>query len=374
MRLPKGRPVVVHDFFVSEGGADHCAIEFARLLPTATVATSFFDARRFGDRIDPGRVHTWPLQRLLGPTRHFRAFLPLYPIWFERMDLHAAPFVLSSSIAFTHAVRTASSALHVSYVYTPMRYAWDLETYIEGSSLSLAARLAARTIRPILRRWDVATASRPNVVVAISETVRERIARHWGRTTDAVIYPPVDTGQLRATEPDDGYLLVAARLLAYRRVDLAVQAATRLGRKLIIVGDGPERSRLEAMAGPSVRFLGHVDRPTLVNLFERCHAYLVPGVEDFGIAPVEAMAAGRPVVAFRDGGTRETVVDGVTGTFFDVQSVAAVIEAIERLDHRQLDRHVIRARAEEFDRTVFRHRWRELLGRLGVDRSMLAVE
>ena len=363
-------PTIVHDFFVTDGGAEACAVEFTRLLPSATVQTSFFDATRFGDRIDPSRVHTWPLQRILGPTPRFRTLLPLYPLWFGRLDLRRAPLVLSSSIAFTHAVRTSPGALHVSYVYTPMRYAWDLDTYLSGSSMGVGSRVAARTIRPLLRRWDAATARRPDVVVAISETVRDRIRACWGRTADEVIYPPVDTNGIAMTDRDDGFLLVAARLLAYRRVDLAVLAASRLGRQLVVVGEGPERARLEAMAGPTVRFLGHVDRPTLVDLFERCHAYLVPGVEDFGIAPVEAMAAGRPVVALRAGGVRETVVDGETGVLFDEPTVESLVEAIELVDRTMWDRAFIRTRAEGFDLTVFLRRWQELFGRLGVDPAL----
>jgi glycosyltransferase involved in cell wall biosynthesis len=357
---------------VAEGGAEQCAVEFADLLPGAQVVTSFFDARRFGDRIDPQRVRTWPLQRVLGPSPHFRKLLPLYPWWFGRQRL-AAPLVLSSSIAFTHAVRRQGPGLHVSYVYTPMRYAWDLETYLTGSSLSLPARVAARTIRPLLRRWDVATSRRPDVLVAISETVRERIATSWGRESDAVIFPPVDTTRITPGETDDGFLLVAARLLAYRRVDLAVAAATASGRRLVVVGDGPERRRLETLAGPTVEFRGHLDRVTLVDLFRRCHAYLLPGVEDFGIAPVEAMAAGRPVVAFRGGGARETVVDGVTGTFFDTPDAAALADAIDRLDRLTLDRAAIRARAVEFDTAVFRRRWIELFERLGVDPDLYSA-
>lgn len=359
------RSAIVHDFFIQDGGAERCAVELARLLPDATVETSFYDARRFGDRIDPARVRTWPLQRLLGPTRHFRALLPLYPVWFSTRDLRRHDLVVSSSIAFTKAVRTRRGAVHVSYIYTPVRYAWDLETYLAGSSLPLPSRIAARVFRPWLRRWDIATAGRPDVVIAISETVRARILQSWGRAADAVIYPPVETQEISLSDQDDGYLLVAARLLAYRRLDLAVAAATRLSRDLVVVGDGPERAHLEAMAGPTVRFLGHVERPILLGLFARCHAYVVPGEEDFGIAPVEAMAAGKPVVALRAGGARETVIDGVTGILFDSPSVESLIDALTRLESLRLDAAVIRRNAERFDTSVFRERWRTLLIDLG---------
>jgi glycosyltransferase involved in cell wall biosynthesis len=365
----RARVAIVHDFFVPERGGERVALELARLLPSATVYTSFFDTAAFGDRIDPARVRTWPLQRLLGPTQHFRSFLPLYPAWFSLLDLRDYDLVVGSSVAFTNAVRTRPDAIHVSYVHTPMRYAWDLDTYLAGSSDSRISAAAARAVRPTLQRWDRWAARKPDILVANSATVRERIRRLWKRDAE-IIYPPVDVAGILLSTRDDGFLLVAARMLAYRRLDLAVGAATALGRELVVVGDGPESARLRGLAGPSVRFLGHVDRPTLVDLFARCHAYLVPGVEDFGIAPVEAMAAGKPVIAFRGGGATETVVDGRTGLFFDRPEVASLAEAIERLDGLVFTTAVIRSRAQEFDTAVFHARWRELVGRLGVDPSL----
>lgn len=361
---------LVHDFLVQDGGAERSALELARLFPDAQVFTSFFDAHTFSDRIDPARVHAWPLQRFTD-GRRFRGLLPLYPIYFSTLDLRSAELVISSSVAFAKAIRTSRRALHISYVYTPMRYAWALDDYLRGSSYSLPARLAARAIRRPLLAWDRRTAQRPDVIVAISETVRSRIRVQWGRAAE-VIYPPVDVSEFSAIGPDDGFLLVAARLLAYRRLDLAIGAAKLLGRELVIVGSGPERKRLERLAGPTVRFTGQLPRAALVDLFERCHAYLLPGVEDFGISPVEAMAAGKPVVAFNQGGATETVDDGVTGVLFDDQSAAGLAAAIERLDGIAIDRAVLRARAERFDRQHFLSAWRALLAREGVSEELYA--
>jgi glycosyltransferase involved in cell wall biosynthesis len=360
---------IAQDWLAAEAGSERVTLELSRLLPAAPIYTSFFDPRIFDRQIDSARVRTWSLQRLLGPTRHFRSLLPLYPWYFGRLDLRRYGLVVSSSVAFTHAVRTAPGATHVSYVYTPLRYAWDLDTYLAGSSWSLGARLGARTLRPWLRRWDRSTAGRPDVVIGISEAVRKRIRRHWGREAE-VIYPPVDVEQIPVSNRNDGFLLVAARMLAYRRLDLAVYAATALGRELVVVGDGPERARLESRAGPTVRFLGRIDRPSLLDLFARCHAYLVPGVEDFGIAPVEAMAAGKPVVGFRGGGVAETVVDGATGVLFDRQDGQAMAEAIERLEGLAFDPSVIRANAERFSTQAFRRKFVELFQRLDVDPSL----
>ena len=364
------RQAIVHDFFVAEGGAERCAIEFARLLPTADIYTSFFDVRRFGERIDPARVHVWPLSRAASAPRAFRALFPLYAAYFGSLKVDA-DLILSSSIAFAKAVRSRGDATHVSYVYTPMRYAWDLDTYLAGSSYSPMARAGARAIGPLMRWWDRRTASRPDMVVAISHAVRRRIENAWRREVDAVIYPPVEVDEIPFSTADDGFILVAARLLAYRRIDLAVQACTRLGARLIVVGDGPERGRLQSFGGPSVTFLGQVERPVLLDLFGRCHAYLLPGAEDFGIAPVEAMAAGKPVVAFAADGALETVEDGVTGVHFQRATVEDLVDAIRRLEQLDFDPAALRKHARKFDARLFRARWRELLASRGVA-SLLA--
>lgn len=351
---------LAHDFFVTEGGAERCAIEFAQMLPSAPVYTSFFDAARFGDRIESGRVRPWPLQRLVGPSADFRALFPLYAAYFGALRADA-DVLLTSSIAFTKAMRTRASGTHISYVYTPMRYAWDLDAYLSESSYSPPVRLAARTIRPVMQRWDRRTAQRPDRVVAISDTVRKRIEACWRREVDDVIYPPVRLEEVELGSEDDGYYLVAARLLAYRRVDLAVRAFTALGRELVVVGDGPERAKLEALAGPSVRFVGHLPREEVVRLFRRCHAYIVPGIEDFGIAPVEAMAAGKPVIAFRAGGATETVDEGRTGVFFDEPSAASLGAAVQALESMRFEAGALRQHAQAFSADVFRMRWRAIL-------------
>ncbi len=315
-------------------------------------------------------MQPWPLQRPLG-GRRFRSLLPVYPLYFSTLDLRRARLVVSSSVAFAKAVRTSPHALHVSYIHTPMRYAWGLDDYLRGSSYHPVARVAARLIRPGLAAWDRITARRPDVLVANSETVRARIRRLWRRDAQ-VIHPPVDTGEFPLSNRDDGFLLVASRLLAYRRLDLAVEAATTLGRDLIVVGDGPERDRLRSIAGPSVRFRGHLPRAELVDLFSRCHAYLLPGEEDFGIAPVEAMSCGKPVVALGRGGATETVVDGVTGVLFSDDTAGSMAEAIERLDSLAIDRNAIREHAQKFDRQVFLGACQALLASQGVAQELYA--
>jgi glycosyltransferase involved in cell wall biosynthesis len=369
--VPVARAALVHDWFVQDGGAEKCAVELARLFPSADIWTTFFDEHVFGNRIDPARVHRWPVQRVVD-GRRFRSLLPAYPLYFPLVDVRDAELVISSSVAFTQAVRTRRDAVHVSYVYTPMRFAWDQEAYLGSApSSGRLGVLGARLLKGPLRTWDRWAARRPDVIVAISEVVRKRIRSRWRRDAE-VIHPPVDLSEFRVTGSDDGYLLVASRLLPYKRIDLAIAAAQSLGRELVVAGDGPERTRLEAMAlqtggRHNVRLLGHAPRDQLVELIEGCHAYLVPGQEDFGIAPIEAMACGKPVVAFRAGGVTESVVDGVTGVFFDDPDAPSLAAAIERTDAMSWDAAAIRARAEAFDRGQFIAAWHALLARLDVD-------
>jgi glycosyltransferase involved in cell wall biosynthesis len=358
---------IVQDWFIAPGGSEQVAIELARLLPGSEVYTSFFDPV-YVPALHGHRIHKWPLERL-GLRSRYRSFLPLYPFWFEAMDLRAFDLVVSNSTAFAKGVRTRKNALHIAYVHAPMRYAWDLETYLAGSSLSLPSRVAARTIRPLLRSWDLRTSHRPDVVVGNSAALANRIRRYWGRDAE-VIHPPVAFDDIDVSAEDKGYLLVVARLLAYRRIDLLVDAASRLGRRLVVVGDGPQASSLRAAAGPTVTFTGRLSRSEVVDHLQACHAYVVPGEEDFGIAPVEAMAAGKPVIAFRAGGALDTVVEGKTGVFFDQQTPESLADAIIAVDQMIFDPQAIRANAERFSASVFRRRWAELFQRLGVDPSL----
>jgi glycosyltransferase involved in cell wall biosynthesis len=355
------RAAIVHDYFVQDGGAERVAVELARLLPSAEVYTTFFDEERFGDRIDPARVHTWPLAGHFDEQR-FRSLLPLYPAYFSALDMRGFELVVSSSSAFAKAARTSRRARHIAFIHSPMRFAWHFDTYARGTSFGLPARVAGRVLAAPLRTWDRRTSRGPDLLVANSRTVRERIRASWRRDAE-VVYPPVDVHELRVSTSDDGFLLVAARLLGYRRIDLALEAASATGRRIVVVGEGPERRVLERRFGASAEFLGHIPREQLLELFESCHAYVVPGEEDFGIAPVEAMAAGKPVVAFNRGGAAETVVDGVTGVLFNDATAAGLADALERLDALALDPDRIRQRALRFDVGAFREAMGALIER-----------
>jgi glycosyltransferase involved in cell wall biosynthesis len=361
------RATLVQDWFFAPGGAERVADELLQLIPTADVHTSFADRGTEARLKD--RLHTWPLQRLVGPTRRYRAFLPVYPIYFGTMDLRRYDLVVSSCSAFAKAVRTRPDATHIAYIHTPMRYAWDREGYLASSTLSRPARAAARLLHPALKRWDRRMARRPDILVANSRAVQDRIRRFWSLESE-LIHPPVAIDDIAVSDRDDGFLLVVSRVFAYRRLDLLVRAATALGRPTIVAGDGPELASLRSIAGPTIEFVGAQQRPAVIDLLSRCHAYVAPGDEAFGIAPVEAQAAGKPVVAFRAGGALETVVDGRTGVLFDRQTPGALAEAIERLDSMTFDRAALRSHAERFAAPIFRERFAQLFERLGVAREL----
>jgi glycosyltransferase involved in cell wall biosynthesis len=261
--------------------------------------------------------------------------------------------VVSVSAAFAKNVRRPSSGSTVCYCLTPPRYIWDLhDEYVRGRLDRPLLDMAAHW----LRRADLAAAARVDEFITNSQTVAERVQRTYSRPA-TVIYSPVDCAWVRPDgSPPDDYYLVVSRLVRYKRVDLAIEACNRLKRRLLIVGVGPEAARLRAKAGPTIEFLGERGDGEVATLYARCKAFLFPGFEDFGITPLEAQAAGRPVVAFGRGGATETVVDQVTGVLFHEQSVEGLIDAIERLDRLSLAQTACRENAMRFDVSVFRQR------------------
>jgi glycosyltransferase involved in cell wall biosynthesis len=297
------------------------------------------------------------MQRLPVWRRHFKVYLPLYPFAVRSFDLRGYDLVISSSSAWGKGARVPSGAVHVCYCYTPMRWAWSFDNYVGRSELGPVARLAARLVMGPLRRWDVRTAAGVHRFIAISTDVARRIREVYGRGSD-VVFPPVDVDRFEADRVPEEFFLVVSRLNSYKRIDLAVEACSALGVPLVVVGDGPDREKLERMAGPSVRFVGRLSDAAVAALFERCRAFILPGMEDFGLTPLEANAAGRPVVAFAAGGVLDTVRDGETGCLFHEQTAYALGRAVMAVSARSWDPAALRAHAESFAEPVFVSRLR----------------
>jgi glycosyltransferase involved in cell wall biosynthesis len=282
---------------------------------------------------------------------------------FSTIDLRGYDLILSNKSGFCHGVPTPVGARHVCYCLTPTRFLWQYEAYRAREGLSKAADLVLRPIVALLRRWDYAAAQRVHHFIAISTEIRERIRRFYGRES-TIIFPPADIARFRPSgEPAGDYFLAGGRLIPYKRTDLAVRACSELGLKLLVYGDGRDRPALERMAGPSVTFLGRVSWDELARLYAGARAFIFPGLEDFGITPVEAQAAGRPVIAFRGGGALDTVLPGRTGEFFTEQTVESLKATLECFDPSAYDPAICRANAERFGVERFERELREFVVR-----------
>jgi len=346
---------LVHDWLNQRGGAENVLEVLVGMFPEAPVYTSMYWPQAMPPAYRHWDIRTTWLDRLPLIKAHHQPFLPLYPLAFQGLNLSGYDLVLSNKSGFCHGVRTPPATTHICYCLTPTRYLWDFEGYIAREGLGPLARLLVPPLLGWLRRWDLAATQRVTAFAAISREVQTRIAEVYGRDS-RIIYPPVDTGRFQPAVDHDEYYLVVSRLVPYKRIDLAVEACTRLGLPLVVIGDGRDRVRLEAMAGPTVRFLGRRPDAERARYMARCRAFLFPGREDFGIAPVEAQASGRPVIAYAAGGALDTVVEGVTGTFFHQPTTESLMEVLRRFDDGAYDPAVIRRHAHQFDTAVFKER------------------
>ena len=311
----------------------------------------------------PAAYRSWDirssfLDRL--PLRNQRFVLPLYPAAFESLDLRGYDLILSITSAFAHGVRVPPGARHICYCLTPARFLWSYADYVERERIGRLPRLVLPLFISALRNWDRRVSSRVTQFVAISQAVRERIAKYYQRDS-LIIHPPVDVNRFKVSERREDYFLILSRLVPYKRIDLAVQAFDELGLPLVIAGDGRDRARLEQMAKPNVKFLGRVSDGEAQELLARCRGFLFPGEEDFGITPLEANACGKPVIAFAGGGALETIVDGVTGNFFREPTVQSLVHVVRQFDDRVFDTMTMRRHAEKFGTEVFKQKLSEIV-------------
>ena len=345
---------LVHDWLNQIGGAEDVLQHFTSYYPNAPVYTSIYAPDLMPAAYRDWDIRTTWMDRLPGIHRHQQRYLPFYPPTFGRMDLSGYDMVLSNKSGFCHGVHTGPDTQHICYCLTPTRYVWMLDSYLAREGFGTAVRLAARLVAKLFRRWDYAAAQRVDHFIAISSAVQQRIKRFYGRDS-TIIYPPAEVAErfVPANQTGD-YFFIVSRLIPYKRIDLAVQACTRLNLPLVIAGKGRDRERLEALAGPSVEFLGFVPDEDLPDLIARCRAFIFPGLEDFGITPLQAQAAGRPVIAFKGGGALDTVIPGETGVFFEEQRVESLMAVLQDFDANRFDPARMRAHAMQFDSAVFK--------------------
>lgn len=359
---------IVHGWLTWHRGGEKVLEVFCELYPQADLFTLLHIPGSVSDTIENMNIHTSFIQRLPFARKRHRWYLPLFPTAIEKFNLTGYDLVLSISHCVAKGVIPLPEACHISYILTPMRYVWDLyDDYFGREKTGLFSRRLIPFFANYLRMWDVTSSARVDAFVAISSYVAQRVRKFYRRDAE-IIHPPVDTEKFRiSSKPPDDYYLVVSALVPYKRVDLAVEAFNSLGLELRIIGTGPERKRLRKMARKNVKFLGWQKDEIVAQHYQNCKALIFPGKEDFGIVPVEAMASGRPVIAYGRGGILDTVVPlresgrkvsspSPTGLFFDKQSVEAICEAVRLLEKNveRFDAAAIRKHALRFDRKVFK--------------------
>lgn len=354
---------LVHDYLVQYGGAERVLEACTELWPYAPIYTILHDPEAMRGKFAEKRIYTSFLQRWPLARKHHRLFPPLMPLAIEQFDFRQYDVVLSDSSSYAKGILTRPETLHISYVHTPMRYAWDdCQKYTEDFGFPrIIKKLVPFFMNPI-RLWDKASADRVDVLVANSEFVRRRIAKYY-RKEATVIHPPVDFGRFYvapASERQD-YFLMVGRLIAYKRHDIAIEAFNRLKLPLKIIGRGPEYARLKALAGPTIEFLDRVPDEDLPRYYAECRAFVFPQEEDFGIVAQEAFASGRPVIAYRGGDIVEHLEEGVMGAFFNDQTVDSLVVALEKFRPESYTAEVIRSRVERFDKEQFKARIKDLV-------------
>ena len=355
------RVALVHDWLTGMRGGEKVLEVIASLFPRAPIFTLFHFPGSVSQALESHPVHTSFLQRAPGLRGRYRSYLPLFPVAIEELDLTGYDLVISSSHCVAKGVIPSPDAFHLCYCHTPMRYAWDQEHAYFPRRDGAAARLRSLALTA-LRSWDVSSATRVNHFVANSSFVARRIRSYYGRDAE-VLHPPVDVEYFTAGPVrEEGYCLMVSALAPYKRVELAIAACDRLGLELRIVGEGPERERLEELAGPQTRFLGNVEPRRLRELYRGARLYLQPGVEDFGIACVEALACGTPVVSVARGGVLDIVEDGRHGALYpDWGGPSDVAEAIDKALGMEFNETDLRRRAESFAADRFIARLRAIL-------------
>jgi glycosyltransferase involved in cell wall biosynthesis len=356
------RVALVHDWLTGMRGGEKVLEAICRMLPSAELITLVHVPGAVSPAIERRPIRTSLIQRLPAAGRLYRQYLPLFPTAIELLDFDDVDLVISTSHCAAKSVIARSRAIHLCYCHTPMRYVWDqFDAYFGPQRVGAMGSAAARRLAAWLARWDRETARRVTRFVANSRHVAGRIARYYNRAA-TVVHPPVDTSFFTASdEATDGSFLVVSALVPYKRVEIAIQAAAMAGARLKIVGTGPDEARLRAMAGPTVEFLGAQSGEALRTAYRQARALVLPGEEDFGIAPVESLACGRPVIALARGGACETIEPGAGGLLVEHASADAFAQAMREVAGRTFDRAALRARAEQFSTERFDASFRDVL-------------
>jgi glycosyltransferase involved in cell wall biosynthesis len=346
---------IVHDFLNQRGGAERVVAVLHEMFPQAPIFTTIVSREALWPELASAEIRPSWMQRLPALKRHFKKYLPLYPKAIESFDLGPYDLIISSSSAFAKGAIKGRNGLHICYCYTPMRFVWDYQDYVEKEDINRILRGILPLFLGGLKKWDLATSTRPDHYIAISSTVKIRIKEVYGRDAE-VIFPPVDVQKYKVSTKTGDFYLIVSRLNAYKRIELAIEAFNRLGLPLKIVGSGPFLGALKNLARPNIGFLGRLEDREVADCYASCKALIFPGIEDFGIVPLEANAAGRPVIAFQGGGALDTIVEGLNGLFFPQSTTESLVKAVKSFENGKYNFQplAIRTHALRFDKEIFK--------------------
>lgn len=355
---------LVHDFLSQYGGGERVLLAFLEIFPTSPVYTLIYDEKKLGDRFGHFDIKTSFIQKLpFGPSK-YKMYLPLMPTAIESFNLEEFDLILSDSSSFSKGVLSRPSQLHICFCHTPTRFLWqESHYYLETSGVFWPFKKFLPFILTKLRVWDYQAAQRPDFLIANSETVRERIKKYYRRDSE-VIHPFVETDKFKISQKIEDYFLIAGRIVPYKRYDIVISAFNKLKLPLKVAGDGYGLPKLKELAkSPKIEFLGRVSDEKLQELYSKCQALIFPALEDFGIVPLEAMASGRPVIAYKRGGALETMVEEKTGLFFQEQTPESLLEVMRKFKPEKFDPKEIRKQAQKFDKNIFKKKIKEYLDR-----------
>lgn len=363
IQLPQLRVALVHDWLTGMRGGEKVLEVFCQLFPHSPIYTLLHNEGSVTSSIESHPIINSFINRLPMKKNKYRHYLPLFPLAIEQFNLKDFQLILSSSHCAAKGIITPPDALHISYIHTPMRYVWDMyQDYFGSNKTGWLSKKIIPLFAHYLRTWDAASTPRVDWFIANSKHVARRIRKYYGREA-TVIYPPVDTAKFSPNPKAGDYFLIVSALVPYKRTDLAISAFNRLGEKLVIVGEGPELKKLKKMAQHNIEFVDWQSPQNLVQYYSNCKALIFPGEEDFGMVPVEAMACGKPVIAFARGGSLETVIEQnekngkySTGLFFFQQSEDEIIAAVKKFQQLEWDPEFIAQHARKFDRTIFQEK------------------
>lgn len=356
---------LIHDHLAQDGGAEKVLKVLADLYPEAPIYTLLYEKKNADKYFKNRHIETSIIQKLPGGIKHYQWYMPFMPMAVEFFDLRNYDLIISDASAFAKGIITSSDTLHICYCHTPTRYLWDYtHQYISELKYNKYFKKIISLVLNYIRLWDRAAADRVDVFIANSKTVQKRITKYYRRESE-IIYPPVEMEKFSIADEQDNYFLIGGRLAPYKRVDIVVEAFKKTGRKLKIFGDGVDVKRLKKIAFgyENIEFLGRVDDEKKAELYKKCLAFINPQEEDFGITVIEAMASGRPVIAYRKGGATETVIEGETGMFFSKQTAESLMEILNGFDAKKFNPQKIRQQAEKFSTKRFEEEIRSFIAR-----------